>query len=165
MAEAAAWLQTYRSQMQNNIHLNVVLSFLPGSRLIETSDVNSSKSISLLPRDAATGLTHCSSLPQADRGEGEGRERKVTLSKSVEIQGINYAKWRNMGTWLLLWVRSILICGCQSAASLTPHPPFRPAAEKQQSSKSERSWQREGSSRPEAPFRVTLLASMITVLS
>lgn len=33
----------------------------------------------------------------------------LSLSKPMEIQGINYTKWRNMATWLLLLVRTILI--------------------------------------------------------
>lgn len=110
----------------------------------------------------------CSFLtpPRVDRGRELGGKRKATLSKSVEILGINHVKWRNMGTWLLSWVRSILICDCQSVTSPRhPHPPFISASGKHQSSKK---WEKQTPGRsfpPEAPFKVTVLTRVISVLS
>lgn len=124
-------------------------------------DVNSSKGSSCRVPTAAL-----SPFPELTEGWGMGGQRKATLSKSVEIQGINYAKWRNMGTWLLLWVTSILICGRQSATSPRhPHPSFISAAGKHQSSKK---WEKQTPERPfppEAPFKVTVLSRVISVLS
>lgn len=102
-----------------------------------------------------------SPFPELTEGRGLGRERKATLSKSVEIQGINYVKWRNMGIWLLSWVRSILICGCQSVTSPRhPDPPFISAAGKHQSSKK---WEQQTPGRsfpPEAPSEVISVLSV-----
>lgn len=53
-----------------------------------------------------------------------GREGILGLSKSMEIHGINYAKWRNMGIFGDFGgVRSVLMWCCQAAASAWPaHP-------------------------------------------
>lgn len=109
-------LPRYSTPNPKNIHGNVLISSLLGSRLIETFDVNFRR-LAVSHQLQSFHWRSLTRFPKLTEGRRRGGERKATLSKSVKIQGINYVKWRNMGTWLLLWVRNILICRCPPAAS------------------------------------------------
>lgn len=149
----------------------MVLSFRLGSGLIETFDVSCFfwfffflKTCSPSSFVEYFNYGFLCSLPQSwQRGGGGGGRREVTLSKSVEIQGINYGKWRNMGIWLFLWVRNILICRCQPAAPpRTPVPFYLLQAHIKSSPK-------RGKQPPVGPFpsptSVTIVTGATTVLS